>query len=121
MKANPERDRSEEEKAEIAEKYTRGEHVLPEVAGPKSPEELRAEEEDRRLVEEVRAMSLREAGVEWARRDPDSSRRGDERARRHPPGSSRSGDERRGRRSESRRRVEERTRADRAPTPPSDR
>lgn len=110
MKANPERDRSEEEKAEIAEKYTRGEHVLPEVAGPKSPEELRAEEEDRRLVEEVRAMSLREAGVEWARRDPDSSRRGDERARRHPPGSSRSGDERRGRRSESRRRVEERTR-----------
>lgn len=109
LKANPERDRSEEEKAEIAEKYTRGEAVLPEVAGPKTPEELRAEEEDRRLVEEVRELSLREAGVGGPRRDREPSGR-DERARRHPPDSSRSGDERRRRRSESRRRVEARTR-----------
>lgn len=109
LKANPERDRSEEDKAEIAEKYTRGERVLPEAEGPKSPEELRAEEEDRRLVEEVRALSLREAGVEGSRRERESSRR-DERARRQPPDSLRSGDERRRRRSESRRRVEERTR-----------
>lgn len=105
LKANPARNRSDAEKEEIAQHYKKGEEVLPPVAGPKSSEELLAEEEDRRLLEEVRELSLREVGVE------PSGRGRDERSRRHRPESSRSGDERQ-RRSESRRRgeVEARTR-----------
>lgn len=105
LKANPGRDRSDAEKEEIARRYKKGEEVLPAVAGPRSPEELRAEEEDRRLLEEVRELSLREVGVE-----PSGGAR-EERSWRRRPESSRSGNESR-RRSGSRRRgeVEARTR-----------
>lgn len=103
LKANPARERTDAEKADIAARYTKGEDLLPAVGEAKSPEELRAEEEDRRLLEEVRALSLREVGVEAGRE------RRSGHGRRHPPDSR--SDERR-RRSESRRRgeVEARTR-----------
>ncbi|KAI4147457.1 MAG: hypothetical protein LQ340_005544 [Diploschistes diacapsis] len=53
--ANPGKGKTEEEKKEIDGKYTRGENVMP------RPEAVRDElgEADRRMVEEVRVMSLR--------------------------------------------------------------
>ncbi|SPO04503.1 related to vesicular transport-associated repeat protein Tb-291 [Cephalotrichum gorgonifer] len=107
LSANPEKDRSAAEKEEVAGRYKRGEAVLPKPPKEKSSGQLRAEEEDRRLVEEVRALSLREMGVDGPGRSGAGPGAGRPRSR-HPPDSSRSGDERRReRRSESRRRDDE--------------
>ncbi|OHE92345.1 hypothetical protein CORC01_12340 [Colletotrichum orchidophilum] len=63
--ANPDRRRSESDVVEMVKKYKRGDQVLPEVKIPeRTPEERRAEEEERRLLENVREMSLRDAGVD---------------------------------------------------------
>lgn len=62
--ANPDKDRSAAEKEEMAGKYKPGDQVLPRLsARGRTAEERRAENEDRRLVDEVREMSLRDAGV----------------------------------------------------------
>ncbi|KAH8600789.1 hypothetical protein B0O99DRAFT_289610 [Bisporella sp. PMI_857] len=63
--ANPDKVRTAEEKEELAGKYAPGENVLPKVeTREKTLRERRREDEDRRLIEEVTALSLREAGVE---------------------------------------------------------
>ncbi|EHK16717.1 uncharacterized protein TRIVIDRAFT_195607 [Trichoderma virens Gv29-8] len=60
--ANPAKERSEADKQEMEEKYKPGDQVLPKVkTRERTAEEKRAEEEDRRLIDEVREMSLREA------------------------------------------------------------
>ncbi|POR31176.1 Uncharacterized protein TPAR_08616 [Tolypocladium paradoxum] len=60
--ANPAKARSEADKEEMARKYKRGDQVLPKLnTRERTAEEKRADEEDRRLVEQVREMSLREA------------------------------------------------------------
>lgn len=82
--ANPAKARSDADKKEMAAKYKPGEQVLPKVnIRKRTKEERRADEEDRRLLEEVRERSLREAGGGPAL-PPRPRRRGD----------SRSGDER---------------------------
>ncbi|KAL0931921.1 RING finger domain-containing protein [Colletotrichum truncatum] len=63
--ANPDRKRSEADMEEMAKKYKPGDKVLPRIRSPeRTPEERRAEAEERRLLEDVREMSLREVGVE---------------------------------------------------------
>ena len=60
LQANPAKGRSQQEKDEAKERYIAGEQVLPRI------EQVRrtsVEEEDRRMIEEVRQMSLREVGV----------------------------------------------------------
>ena len=57
LQANPGRARTGEEKEEIKKTYTQGEDILVKV---KRKRETNDEEEDRRLVEEVREMSMRE-------------------------------------------------------------
>lgn len=56
--ANPDKVKSSDEKKEIAKKYTRGENVI-----PKRPERRREDDggSDRRMVEEVREMNLRDS------------------------------------------------------------
>ena len=64
LQANPSRARAEEEKEEIKSKYTPGENVLPKIRrGVETTDQI----EDRRMVEEVREMSLREAGIRQSR------------------------------------------------------
>ena len=60
LQANPSRARDEEEKEEIKSKYTPGENVLPRT---QRDVETIDQIEDRRMVEEVREMSLREVGI----------------------------------------------------------
>ncbi|EXF85081.1 hypothetical protein CFIO01_10042 [Colletotrichum fioriniae PJ7] len=63
--ANSDRRRSESDVAEMVKKYKPGDQVLPDVKIPeRTPEERRADEEERRLLEDVREMSLRDAGVD---------------------------------------------------------
>ena len=69
LQANPGRARSEQEKEEIKKRYTTGENVLPKIRWKQETDD---EEEDRRMVEEVREMSLREVGI----RSSDSYERG---------------------------------------------
>ncbi|KAE8153743.1 hypothetical protein BDV25DRAFT_148711, partial [Aspergillus avenaceus] len=60
LAANPERERPEEEKEEIAQRYKPGDSVFPAVASPEdSPS--RPDDEDERLLEEVRELSLRDS------------------------------------------------------------
>ncbi|KAH0499065.1 hypothetical protein TgHK011_006282 [Trichoderma gracile] len=60
--ANPNKERPEADKREMEEKYKPGDQVLPKVkTRERTAEEKRLEEEDRRLMDEVREMSLREA------------------------------------------------------------
>ncbi|KAH6687328.1 hypothetical protein F5X68DRAFT_152865 [Plectosphaerella plurivora] len=63
--ANPDKDRTQAEKDESLKSYKRGDQIIPRqhVVGP-TPEAMRLEQEDRRLIEEVRGLSLRDAGVE---------------------------------------------------------
>ncbi|KAL5623895.1 hypothetical protein BROUX41_003955 [Berkeleyomyces rouxiae] len=62
--AHPERDRKAAEKEELRGKYQPGEKVLPEVdLSSRSGQEQIDAEEDRRLMEQVRQMSLNEVGV----------------------------------------------------------
>ncbi|KAH0556486.1 hypothetical protein GP486_005613 [Trichoglossum hirsutum] len=60
MQANPNRMRSDSEKKDIAKNYKPGDAVLPRIPTIQPSEE---EEEDRRVMEEVRELSLREVGV----------------------------------------------------------
>lgn len=60
LQANPSRARDEEEKEEIKGKYSPGENVLPRI---RRRMESSDQVEDRRMVEEVREMSLREVGI----------------------------------------------------------
>lgn len=63
--ANPDKGKTEEEKADMRRKYKPGDDILPKVeAREKTLRERRAEDEDRRLMNEVRDQSLREVGVE---------------------------------------------------------
>lgn len=81
LKANPDRDRTEQEKAEIAKKYRPGEPVLVQesaVDGENDSED-EEEEEERRLLEAVREMSLRDVGV--VQESPGRSRSTDNRTR----------------------------------------
>ena len=57
LQANPDKARSEGDKEEMKGRYTPGENVLPKV---NIREEREDEAEDRRMMEEVREMSLRE-------------------------------------------------------------
>ncbi|KAM3517507.1 hypothetical protein NHJ13051_008927 [Beauveria bassiana] len=60
--AKPNKARNPEDKEEMNQKYQPGDQVIPHVTTrERTAEERRAEEEDRRLVDEVREMSLREA------------------------------------------------------------
>ncbi|KAF5501003.1 E3 ubiquitin-protein ligase CHFR [Colletotrichum siamense] len=86
--ANPDRKRSEADIEEMVKKYKPGDKVLPRIRSPeRTPDERRAEEEERRLIEDVRELSLREAGVETSlaprhRRRREDSSSGDGRTRR---------------------------------------
>ncbi|WYZ40631.1 hypothetical protein EsH8_IV_000972 [Colletotrichum jinshuiense] len=63
--ANPDKKRSEADMEEMGKKYKPGDQVLPAQRSPeRTPEERRADEEERRMLEDVREMSLREVGVE---------------------------------------------------------
>ena len=65
LAANPEKGKTAEEKESMREKYQPGDEVLPKVeAREKTLRERRVEDEDRRLMNEVRDLSLREVGVE---------------------------------------------------------
>lgn len=71
LAVNPDKGRTAEEKEIDRKKYTPGENVLFKVEDKeKSLRDRMREDEDRRLVNEVREMSLREVGVE----DPDVRR-----------------------------------------------
>ncbi|KAL7784591.1 hypothetical protein V8C37DRAFT_395561 [Trichoderma ceciliae] len=86
--ANPAKARSEADKKEMGEKYKPGDQVLPKVkTRERTAEEKRAEEEDRRLMDEVREMSLREAVAAAAMPDAPQARP----ARRHADGRSSDG------------------------------
>ncbi|PTB46557.1 hypothetical protein M441DRAFT_22561 [Trichoderma asperellum CBS 433.97] len=60
--ANPAKARSDADKKEMEEKYKPGDQVMPKVkTRERTAEEKRAEEEDQRLIDEVRELSLQEA------------------------------------------------------------
>ncbi|KAI4160771.1 MAG: hypothetical protein LQ342_005484 [Letrouitia transgressa] len=88
LQANPGRGRSDQEKEELREKYKPGEQVLPKV---ESRDGDSADEEQRRMINEVREISLREVGVRGPRtyergirhRSRDSRRREDTQSRPH--------------------------------------
>ncbi|QSZ35536.1 hypothetical protein DSL72_008406 [Monilinia vaccinii-corymbosi] len=61
---SPEKGKTAEEQEEVAAKYKVGDEVLPKWERERSSRERRLEDEDRRLLEEVRDLSLREVGVE---------------------------------------------------------
>ncbi|KAJ2905213.1 hypothetical protein MKZ38_006119 [Zalerion maritima] len=78
LAGHPDRRRTDAEKEEIAKKYKSGDRVMPKVrAHKKSERERRAEEQDRRILDEVRDISLREAGVDTG--SGSTSRRREER------------------------------------------
>ena len=132
LDVHPEKGRSDADKEEMARKYKPGDEVIPKITvRERTAEERRADEEDQRLIDQVREMSLREAeGTNGGapllpprprRQTGSRSRSGDpgqrqtregERRREQPP--RRSSDQldpeperRRGRRSESRQRQVE--------------
>ena len=80
LQANPSSGKTEEEKQEMRQKYSPGEDVMPKI---ELKDEDSADEEDRRMLEEVRDMSLREVGV----RGPGSYERGHRHRHRHRDGS----------------------------------
>lgn len=75
LDAHPDRARPTDEKAEIAQRYTHGESVFPTPAsGGESAED---DQDDARLLDEVRELSLRESRAHArreARRTANSSR-----------------------------------------------
>ncbi|KAJ4268622.1 hypothetical protein NW762_002689 [Fusarium torreyae] len=64
--ASPDKARSVAEKEEMAKKYKPGDQVLPTINTHRTTDERRADAEDRRLMDEVRELSLQEAGVSSA-------------------------------------------------------
>ncbi|KAF2187245.1 hypothetical protein K469DRAFT_704915 [Zopfia rhizophila CBS 207.26] len=94
LAANPERGKSEAEKKANREKYRPGDNVLPKLRKREEP----GAEEDRRLMEEVQQLSLREVGIPSASLEPPRERRRRERSReRSRESRNRSRDERRSR------------------------
>ncbi|KAF9883626.1 hypothetical protein FE257_003133 [Aspergillus nanangensis] len=70
LAANPDRSKPGVEKEEIAQRYKHGESIFPNL--PLSESDVRqSDEDDRRLLEEVRELSLRETGAQTS----DTSRR----------------------------------------------
>ncbi|BAE59672.1 unnamed protein product [Aspergillus oryzae RIB40] len=61
LTANPDRARPEAEKEEIAQRYKPGQPVFPTAASPGNSTS-ESDDEDRRLMEEARELSLRESG-----------------------------------------------------------
>ncbi|KAF2107180.1 hypothetical protein BDV96DRAFT_506723, partial [Lophiotrema nucula] len=59
MKANPGKGKTEEDKVGERQKYQHGENVLPKLRRREDP----GAEEDRRMLEQVQQMSLREVGI----------------------------------------------------------
>lgn len=100
LQANPSKARSDQEKEELKEVYTFGEQVLPKIVRRRRNT---ADEEDRRLVEEIREMSLREVGV----RRQGSHERGTTHRNRDASRDSRNDEARRQRRRDDRRRRDE--------------
>ena len=66
IKANPERGKSEEEKKADREKFRYGDNVLPKLRRRGGD----GDEEERRVIESVQALSLREVGIEPAGGSP---------------------------------------------------
>ena len=60
LQANPSKGRSQEDRNDLNDKYKVGDPVLPKIRHKK---ESNDEAEDRRMVEEVREMSLRDVGI----------------------------------------------------------
>ncbi|KAG7109812.1 hypothetical protein VD0004_g3549 [Verticillium dahliae] len=87
--ANPEKGRTAEEKEDLSRKYKPGDQVVPRHHVVETPGARRLEEEDRRLIEEVREMSLRDAGVDTSSSASRHHRRGDSRATESHSGRSR--------------------------------
>ncbi|EER25445.1 C3HC4 type (RING finger) zinc finger containing protein [Coccidioides posadasii C735 delta SOWgp] len=61
LRSHPEKEKPTEEKNQIAEKYKPGDGVLPVGVSSSQPPSDGDDEEDRRLLEEVREMSLRDS------------------------------------------------------------
>ncbi|GAB1190989.1 hypothetical protein APSETT444_000157 [Aspergillus pseudonomiae] len=61
LTANPDRARPQAEKEEIAQRYKPGQSVFPTAASPENST-AESDDDDRRLIEEVRELSLRESG-----------------------------------------------------------
>ncbi|KAF1847545.1 uncharacterized protein K460DRAFT_363614 [Cucurbitaria berberidis CBS 394.84] len=93
LKANPERGKSEEEKQADREKFRPGDNVLPKLRRRDERDEA-----DRRMLEEVQQLSLREVGISGGNSshlEPPRERRRRERSRDGSRESRRSRDERR--------------------------
>ncbi|KAJ9154944.1 RING finger domain-containing protein [Pleurostoma richardsiae] len=89
LAANPDKAKTDDEKEEMNKKYKPGDRVIPKLnIAEKTPEQRRLEEEERRLIREVRELSLREAvagsgaSQSSSRRRRDESRSGEGRTRR---------------------------------------
>lgn len=116
LQANPTRAKTEQEKAEMREKYTPGDEVMRIIELKRESSEDAA---DRRMLEEVRDMSLREAGV----RGQGSYQRGHRHRQRDGSRDVRAEDSRQGRRGQNSGRDQEqlsttnrgRTRSDHSP------
>lgn len=102
LQANTGRGKTAEEKEELSQKYKHGEDVMPKIEVKRDSS---SDAEDRRMMEEIREMSLREVGV----RGPGSHERGHR--HRHRDGSREPGSEesRHRRREQERRRQREET------------
>ncbi len=82
LKAQPDKQKPEDERREMDARYKHGDPVLPKLnIAERSPEQLRLDEHDRRLIDEVRAMSLREAVAGHSQSRPHSERRAESRTR----------------------------------------
>ncbi|KAF2270259.1 hypothetical protein CC78DRAFT_452029 [Lojkania enalia] len=95
IKAHPERGKSEAEKKVDREKYKPGDNVLPKLRKREEP----GADEDRRLMEQVQQMSLREVGISGSSStlEPPRERRRGNRSRERSRDSRRSGREGRSR------------------------
>jgi hypothetical protein len=105
--ANPDKGKTEEEKAEMAKKYKPGDQVIPQLnIRQRTAEQRAADAQERRLIEEAQELSLAEAGI-GSTLSPRQRRRGEE--SRSADGRSRRSGERSRQRSESdhRRRSED--------------
>ncbi|KAL8412000.1 hypothetical protein RB596_001310 [Gaeumannomyces avenae] len=77
LAANPDKARPDSEKSTMDAKYKPGEVVLPRLnILERTPEQLRLDEDERRLIDEVRALSLQEAVAEAEHRQRRARRRG---------------------------------------------
>ena len=80
LQANPSKKKSEEEKEDLKKGYTPGENVIPRPTRRAHAATVEEEEADRRMVEEIREMSLRDVGIRGL-----NSYERDSRQRRHGP------------------------------------